>query len=81
MLLVKFYCRASNFLKYSIALGELGQNGEITPKCFSVEVHVKVMIASREFKRCSSGFLHLGFNTLKSFCVVFFRFELLGGEK
>jgi hypothetical protein len=29
MLLSKFYCRASKFLKYSIALGKIGQNGGI----------------------------------------------------
>jgi hypothetical protein len=29
MLLAKFYCGASNSLKYSIALGEIGQNGGI----------------------------------------------------
>ncbi len=42
---------------------------------------MELMIASREFKRWTSGFFHLRFNTLESFCVVFFRVELLGDEK
>ncbi len=42
---------------------------------------MELTIASREFKRWSSGFLNCRFNTLESFCVVFLRVELLGDEK
>jgi hypothetical protein len=42
---------------------------ELLPKCFSVEVHVEVMIASREFKRWSSSIL--GLIHLKVFVLYF----------